>query len=597
MLKKYKILFNQKQKIHVIILFAGILITSLLEMVGLGSIPLFISLILNPENIISYLPENNLISFWISKDYLDQVIIASFIILLFFFLKNIFIFLINFLQASIWRDLNIQTCKRLFKTYLFIPYFMHLNLNPAIINRNITREVLIATQYLDSSLIFLREALLIAVIFVLLIIVNPSISLLVFLGIGFFGVVFYYLIKKKMVQLSKLALYHRGRQTQHINQVFGAIKDTKILSREKFFVDEFKSELDGAERVTFFSQVINKIPRLAMEFFGVLAILLVLLFLIYEGRAVDELMPLLAFIGVAIIRLIPSFNTIITTSSLMKRSSVSFNLVIDLLKKFESHSLNKDYKITLNEKNGNFFKKGIKLVNVNFKYSEANNEVLKDINIEIKPGISVAFIGTTGAGKSTLVDLILGLLKPSKGKILIDEEDLEKNFKKWQNQIGYIPQDIYLLDDTIKKNIAFGIHDKDINLSKVERSIKLAQLEKFILSSKDGLDTIVGNRGVRSSGGQRQRIGIARALYNDPKILVLDEATNSLDIQTEKKLMEDIESLKGKYTLIIVTHRLSTIEKCDKIYIIDKGSIYTGENYKEVAEKFKNFNDRISSKK
>ena len=377
-----------------------------------------------------------------------------------------------------------------------------------------------------------------------------------------------------MTTLSKLSQHHRGKVVQIINQVFGAIKETKILSKEPFFTNEFTNEKKGAENATFFSQVVKKIPRPFMETLAVVTILLVTVLFIINDRPIKDILPTLSLMGIAVIRLIPSFNSISTTAANLKFTAVSFNLVANQLNELEKNN-DKEQKKLFKKENSEFKNQDIKLVNINYKYPNSEDLVLKNINLTIKSKNSVAFVGSTGSGKTTLIDLISGLLKPTSGEIVSNNININKNYLAWQSQIGYIPQDIYLIDDTIKKNIAFGISDNNIDEEAIIRSIKLAQIDKFILDLPSGINTVVGNRGIRLSGGQRQRIGIARALYRDPAILILDEATSSLDFETEKRLIKDIESLHGKYTIIIITHRLLITKNCDEVFTLSEGGIIT----------------------
>ena len=271
----------------------------------------------------------------------------------------------------------------------------------------------------------------------------------------------------------------------------------------------------------------------------------------------------------------------------MRSSIVSFDLIINELKNLEKYTYEKNNDIKINKSKHKPFNKVIELKNISYKYPETNKDILKNISLVIKSKSSIGIIGSTGAGKSTLINVLLGLLEPSYGQVLVDGNNINENYLMWQKQIGYISQDIYLIDDTIRRNIAFGIADDDIKEENVNRSIKLAQLNKFISDLPLGLDTVVGDRGIRLSGGQRQRIGIARALYRETEILVLDEATSSLDVETEKKLIQDIESLKGNYTFIIVTHRLSTIKNCEKIILLSNGEIVDSGNFDELVLRHK----------
>ena len=327
-----------------------------------------------------------------------------------------------------------------------------------------------------------------------------------------------------------------------------------------------------------------------MEVLAISSILLVTLLFAINNRSVDSMIPTLSLLGVATIRLIPAFNAINTTLASMRKTKVSFNLTVNeltILEKYKdkknSFQFSEKKENKLLDKKGRFLNKNIELKNISYQYPNSNTNVLKNISFTIKSGSSVAIIGSTGSGKTTLTNIILGLLKPTSGEVMVDGNNINEDCLIWQKQIGYIPQDIYLIDDTIKKNVAFGISDKDIDENKIKNSIKLAQLNDFISSLPSGLDTIVGDRGTKLSGGQLQRVGIARALYRKTEVLVLDEATSSLDMETEKKLIKDIELVANNNTSITVTHRLSTIKNCDKIFLLSDGELIDQGNFDELA--------------
>ena len=573
MIKKIKIFLSKKQQTFFVILLFGICISAGLEMIGIGLIPVFIKLLLNPDQLISYLPSFNLKNFFTNKSHIDQILVSVIFLSSFFIIKNLFIFSVGYFQASVFRDIKVKNAKRLFQAYLYSPYSLHLNINPAIINRNIIGELELGTSHLSSLMQILREVLLIAVIFFLLLLANPTSSLIAFFVIGLLVVIFYFAIKKKMTYLSKISQVKRGRRVQLINEVFGAIKDTKILSKESFFTNEFKNETEGAERVNFFSDVINIIPRLSMEIFAVITILIITLFLLSGGGSIDNMLPMIGLLGIATIRIMPSFNVMALTLTKMRRSIVSFDVVINELKKLEKSSSKViDFKKSL-PANNLFEKKDIELKNITYQYPNSNKKVLKNITFNIKSGNYIAIIGKTGSGKSTLASIILGLLDPTEGQIIVNNYDIKENYLAWQKKIGYISQDIYLLDASIKRNVAFGVLDKEIDDSKVNSCIRLAQLDDLIQNLPLGFNTMVGDRGVRISGGQKQRIGIARALYRKSEVLVLDEATSSLDFNTEKKLIKDIERLRGKYTIITITHRLEAIKNCDEAFLLSDGKL------------------------
>jgi len=311
---------------------------------------------------------------------------------------------------------------------------------------------------------------------------------------------------------------------------------------------------------------VQQLPRLLMEVLTIAAFALLVITTLAQGGAIGDIIPKMGLFAVAAFRLIPSINRILAASQALKYCSP----VIDILQKELELPVEETNKP---EKASKSFENQLVLQNISYTYPAAPSPALKNISLTIKQGTSVGFIGKSGSGKSTLVDILLGLLTPDSGSIAADGIDIQENMRGWQNQIGYVSQSIYLTDDTLRKNIAFGLPTEEINEESVKKAISAAYLSEFMEQLPEGLNTIVGERGVRLSGGQRQRIGIARALYHNPSILVLDEATSALDISTEKEVMEAVNALQGSKTIIIVAHRLSTIEKCDTVYNLANGEI------------------------
>jgi ATP-binding cassette, subfamily B, bacterial PglK len=586
MINKLKVIYNKKQRFYLIVLFVGLTISAVLEMIGVGAIPVFVNLLLDPEKLASYLPQSDLTDFFISKNYLNQILFVSLFLLVIFLFKNFFLFCTIYLQARIFRNIKVENSRRLFQAYVNSPYYLHLSRNPAVLANNVTTEVSLSTRHLESLLLLTREFLVLIAVFVLLVFVDPATVLIVFAVVSFIVTLYHLFLKKKLTTLSKLAQVHRGRQLQIVNQVFGAIKDTKILGREMYFTNEFKNNTAQVERYVVFSNIVSKLPRLFLEILGMIIILVVTILFVVNDRPIELIIPTLALLGAATIKLLPSFNTITSQLASMRGTLVSFDLVINELNKLKRYlSKNDNYKNN-NSRENKILNSKVELKNITFKYPDTEKEVLKKLNLEIKAGSSIGIIGITGSGKSTLVDIILGLLTPSSGEVIVDGDNISigNNLSAWQKQIGYIPQDIYLIDDTIKKNIAFGIPDHEIKEKDVDRAIELAQLSDFVSGLPLQNNTIIGNRGIRLSGGQRQRIGIARALYRKSKILVFDEATSSLDIKTEKAIVDSIEKLDDKITLIVITHRLQTLKNFKNIYFIKEGLIANHGTYEEIIE-------------
>jgi ABC-type multidrug transport system fused ATPase/permease subunit len=376
---------------------------------------------------------------------------------------------------------------------------------------------------------------------------------------------YFFFLRKKMELWGHSRQYHDGLRIQHVQQGLGSIKEIKLFGRENGFASVFEVHNFGNADVLRKQYFMREVPRLAIESVAVTALAIVVV-LISLGSESQTLIPTLALFAAAAFRVMPSLNRIIVMSSVVSfGKSVIDNLAKELLLEEENFKDGRTKQIT--------FMNEIKINEVDFSYNETSQLVLKDINISISKGEMVGFIGGSGSGKTTLIDIILGLLNPTKGNILIDGIDIKKNIRNWQSSIGYVPQDIYLTDNTLKNNIAIGVDDNDICLDSIVQSYKDARLEEFIDSLEDGVNTIVGERGSRISGGQKQRIGIARALYNRPSILVLDESTSALDPETEKGILKTINALKGKMTILMITHRESTLSHCDRVFRVSDGKI------------------------
>jgi ATP-binding cassette subfamily C protein len=411
-------------------------------------------------------------------------------------------------------------------------------------------------------------------------------------SVSVFGVLI--LITALFMFFTKQTLVSRGEQIQilygdqlrTINHSLGSIRETKVLNRENYLTNLFKNQVDEIEKHAFFSYLLNQIPRLFLEFIAVFTVAIMAILFVIINLSNEQILPIISLLAVCAIRLIPAFNLIVSSLSARRFSMASLKLVsreminVPTGDKFRNKNLvrEKNYKKY-------FFKNQIKFENVFFSHENSNIKILQNISLEIKPGQKIGFIGKSGAGKSTLIDLILGLIKPTKGNIFVDGLNLNENLKPWQKLIGYVPQDIYLLDDTIKNNIAFGLNANDINQEVISKSIELSRLKDYVNSLEKKENTVVGNRGIRVSGGQKQRIGIARALYHGPRILILDEATSSLDTINERKIMEEIYNTAENITLIIVTHRHKSVSRCDKIYLLDNGKIIDEGKYADLEKR------------
>jgi ATP-binding cassette subfamily C protein len=357
-----------------------------------------------------------------------------------------------------------------------------------------------------------------------------------------------------------------------INQTLGTIKDIKLLGRESHVNTALGQEVDSLQRHECFYLFIGALPKLFLEVLAVATLLLVGGVFVMLGRPVQAMLPLLTLFGVAVVRLVPLVAGLNSSLTEFRYKWPAFDLVCGELKAVEGMNAQESPEIRM-KVTPIKIQQSIRLEQIRYCYPGAVRESLHGISAQINTGEVIAFIGVSGSGKSTLIDILLGLIKPTSGCVKVDGIDIHQNLPSWQRQIGYVPQDIYLIDDSIRHNIAFGLADHEVNEGALNRALEAAQLDKFVRSLPNGPSTQVGNRGIRLSGGQRQRIGIARALYHEPGVLVMDEATNALDNETEQEVIEAISRLRGGRTIVMIAHRLSTVRSCDRLYLLEEGTV------------------------
>jgi ABC-type multidrug transport system fused ATPase/permease subunit len=478
-----------------------------------------------------------------------------------------------FLSFLAWRQLRFvyrlqaQISQRLFAGYLRQPYTFHIQRNSAQLIRNALGEVHILTQNgVMEMLTFLAETLVVLGIFALLVYVEPVGALLSVGALALAGWGFYQITRNAMLRWGEARQQHEGMRIQHLQQGLGAVKDVKLLGREMEFIARYRAHSDAFARIGQRQNTLQQLPRLAIELLAVSALAALVITMIGQNRPLDALLPTIGVFAAAAFRIMPSANRIMNAVQITRHALPVVNTLYEEMTVLDaSAAVVRGTKLP--------FDRVLSLDEVQFRYPGTDTPALRGISLTIEAGTSVGFIGGSGAGKSTLVDVILGLLTPQHGAIRVDDVDIQTNPRGWQDNIGYVPQHIYLTDDTLRRNIAFGLPDEQIDELAVQRALRAAQLEQFVAELSMGLDTMVGERGVRLSGGQLQRMGIARALYHDPPVLVLDEATSALDTATERSVMEAVRALHGTKTVIIVAHRLTTIEHCDRLYRLEVGRI------------------------
>ncbi|WP_078550543.1 ABC transporter ATP-binding protein [Litchfieldia alkalitelluris] len=582
-LVKLLTLFNKREKQKLIFLFLMMIIAGLFETIGIGLIVPMVGIITSPELIDS----NNALSFFYNLFNFNSkeafIIFSVIFLLLIFVIKNLFLLFFNHTQYKIILNQQVKLSSTLFEKYLTKPYVFHLERNTSSLLRNINEEVPKVFQGIIMSIFqLLTESLVILFIFVLLIINAPLATISASLLLG--GSVFLFLqyIKNKVTKLGKEQQKVSGSVIKWVNQGLGASKEVKVQGKEKFFINKYSNQVQIKAVNSRVMKMYELIPRLFIETLLVAIVLITMLIIIYNGSSTTQVISTMALFAMSAFRLMPSINRVMAMITTVRYSLPALTVIYDDLYDFKP-CLNEQQNVNIidsyPEINGSrIFKESITMNEVSFSYPKQSDYAIKGLSLTIPIGKSVAFIGESGAGKSTIVDIILGLYQPQQGSVQVDGINLSDLQTLWQKKIGYIPQSIFLSDDTIRGNVAFGIDEKQIDDNAVWRALNQAQMTGFVNSLPNKLETKVGERGVRLSGGQRQRIGIARALYHNPEILFMDEATSALDNETEKEIMRAIDGLKGQKTLIIIAHRLSTIENCDIVYKINNGRLVEVEN-------------------
>lgn len=560
-------LLASSQRRSAVVLLGLMCVSMVMETLGVAFIIPAISL-LTQDNIADKYPALQPVLQFLGDPSRQTLVIGGMLVLVsVFVIKNSFLTFYAWWQQRFAFGIKAELSQRLFTTYLRQPYAFHLQRNSAQLIRNVVREVdEFIGNVLLPSLFLLTESLVVFGMFALLFAVEPLGSLIVVTVLGISGWIFFHITRSRIVAWGITRQRHEGLRFQDLQQGLGGAKDVKLLGRESDFLDQFCVHNTEIARVGRLIQTLQQLPRLWIEVLAVTGIATLAISMLVLHRETGTVLPTLALFCGAAFRLMPSVNRILSSLQLLRYGLP----VIDMLHEELSLAVPEVQKTRANAVP---FLGALEFKGVTFTYTNAAKPALRDISLVIRRGESVGFIGATGAGKSTLVDVLLGLLAPSAGEVRVDGNDIQPALRRWQDQVGYVSQSIFLTDDTLRRNIAFGIPNARIDETAVWSALRAAQLEDFVRELPEVLDTMVGERGIRLSGGQRQRIGIARALYHDPPVLVLDEATSSLDTATERGVMDSVGALQGEKTLLIVAHRLSTVERCDRLYRLEEGIV------------------------
>lgn len=576
-------LFNRRERFVAAALLALITFDAILEALGAGLVFPFLSAIADPAAIhekrsLRWL--NDLLGNPPAQHFLE---VAALLILAFYVLKNTYTgFLIHAQNRFVYRK-SVRVSHQLLAAYMAKPYMWHLGRNSAQLLRNVNAEVQnVFGNILVPLLTLVTEGTIAIALVLVLVIIAPLPALTVVVTVGGTGYVFYKVVRKRLRILGKDQQHHAGEMIRWINQAFGGLKETKVLGREEYFVDRHHFSADRFATATQFALTTNQLPRLFLETMAVATVMLIVLVMVLQGTPHDALLSVLGVFAMASFRLIPSLNRAISSVTRMVYYRSALDVVSADLRRADDEisvslaSSGSAPRLPLHRE--------IELRDISFAYPGASRESIRSVSLTIPRGASVAFVGPSGAGKTTIVDMILGLLPPTHGEILVDGVSIYDNMLAWRSQIGYVSQTIYLSDDSIRRNIAFGLPDQLISDDRVWEMLDLVQLGGLVRDLPEQLDNVVGERGVKLSGGQRQRIGLARALYHDPAVLVLDEATSALDHETESAITSAMNRLAGTKTLIVIAHRLSTIEHCDVVFELREGALAATRRNAKIPE-------------
>ena len=557
-------IFDKKQKITILSILVQIIIGTTLEFVGVTAIVPFIEVAMDPDKIHSNKLMELLYAIFRFEDIQEYLICMAVMLIIIYLLKNLFLVYMNYNIYRFNYDNQRLVAKKLLDTYLMEPYVFFLDHNSADLVRNIKEDTIALFDTIIAAMQLIAEVMVTFVLFIYLLYKDKTITITVGVVLGFFVLFVMKRIKKTVELCGSNVRLSKAGMTKWILQTFGGIKEMMILGRSDYFEEKVDDQYCLYSTSQKKYQLLSYIPKPLLETICVGTILFAIVIKLRMGVSPDYFISTVAIFAVAAFRLLPAFNRITMYINRINFGKPSLVAVYEDLKDIETHKIQE---LKPREKRLEF-NRDIEALGIKYKYPNSTNYVLNNIDLKICKNKSVAFIGASGAGKTTLADVILGLLNPESGDILVDGTSILDSIENWRMCLGYIPQTIFLLDDTIKANIAYGLDEQYIDKTKLEKAIEDAQLKDFVESLDDGLETVIGERGVKLSGGQRQRIGIARALYNDPEVLILDEATSALDNDTESAVMDAIEKLSGKKTLIIIAHRLSTIKNCDHVYEI-----------------------------
>ena len=554
-------------------LFALMLVGTLFETLSVGLLIPVLSVLTSTDSTIQF-PFGTLRTDFDRSTMIWFVVVG---VLVVYVLKNVFLAISVWIQRGFLTRLTARFGSQILKSYILQPFSFHLIKNSSTLIRNTQDASVLVAGGIEPLLTLVSEGLVAAALFLVLIAVEPLGTIVVVVTLVLATMLFHKISDSKLQRWGTLRQVEKAKIIQTIQQSLGAVKDIQVLNRENWFIGEHNRHQEQDGRLLRKIITIQSLPRLWLEVMAIGGLTGLIGVMLSSGREASEIVPVVGLFAATAFRVLPSINKIVGSKQQLKVSRAAIETIhADL--HLPTRNMLHDNALAMRFEN-------LEVDNLVYSYEGIDSSVLSGVNVQVQSGEAVGFVGQSGSGKSTLIDLMLGLLDAKSGSIRINGQAINEVKQSWQRQIGYIPQTIFLMDDSLRRNIAIGIADSEIDEDAIREALKSAQLEEFVASLPEGLDTVVGERGVRLSGGQRQRIGIARALYHRPSVLVLDEATSSLDTETEHGVMQAVRALQGDKTVIIVAHRLSTVEYCDRLYRLHAGRIVDEGKFEEVMNR------------
>lgn len=598
-INKLRPLFSRRDKLQ----YAGLLVMmgigAVLEMIGVGAVPAFISTLAAPEEVREYPGVKSVLDTLGITTVQELVVWGAVGFILVFTVRAAYLILLKYIRIRLTEHHRVRLARMLFTRYMKAPYEFHLGRNTAELLRNVKGETKrVITGVINPILTLILKSMMVLAITMLLIAVTPWVALVAVAVIGGGGLTFLRAVKAQMRRYGRKARTERRKAIQAVNQGLGGFRDARVLGVEQALVQDFLRSIARVAELRRYKNFINGIGGPILEYIAVVGLMILVLVLVAVGTELSAMLPLLGLFGAAIVRLRGAVGMVINNLNALHYTIASVEAVVqdlEALRDLDHKAVPLPDADSRNETVGKgeadlSFERALRFEGVTYAYPNAGEPALQDIDLSIEPGQSVGLVGATGSGKTTLVNVLLGLLEPQKGRILADGVDVHTDLRAWQNHLGYIPQSIFLLDDTVRRNVAFGVPDDEIDDEEVWEALYAAQIADFIMDElPDGIETRVGENGVRLSGGQRQRVGLARAIYHNPDVLVMDEATSDLDNETESRVMDALSDLKDDQTFITIAHRLSTVRDCDRLLFLKKGRIVARGTYEELCDLHEDF--------